>query len=118
MKKQPETGFDRYFDEQMRDPEVRRAYETSRARVDMVDGLVRALDEAREAQGITKAELARRLGSEPAAVRRLLTSSQPNPTMTTFVAAADALGLEVRVTRKQAAPSKGRARVARIRVPS
>lgn len=102
------TGFDRYFEEQMRDPEAHRAYEVSRARIDMVDGLVRGLDDAREAQGLTKSELARRLGAEPAAVRRLLTSPQPNPTMTTFVAAADALGLEVRLTRRRVTRSKQR----------
>ena len=112
------TGFDRYVDEQMRDPEMRRAYEVARARIYMVDGLVRALDDARESLGITKAELARRLGAEPAAVRRLLTSPQPNPTMTTFVAAADALGLEVRVVRRTVKSSKRRVRTAESRVPA
>lgn len=94
------TGFDRYFDRQMQDREVRAAYEAARARIDMIDSLVRALDQAREEQGLSKADLARRIGAEPAAVRRLLTAPKPNPTMATFVSAADALGLEIRVTRK------------------
>ena len=64
----------------------------------MIDGLVRALDEARQEQGLTKAELARRIGAEPAAVRRLLTTPEPNPTMATFVSAAQALGLQIKVT--------------------
>lgn len=94
------TGFDRYFDRQMQDPEVRSAYEAARARIDMIDSLVRALDRAREEQGLSKADLARRIGAEPAAVRRLLTAPKPNPTMATFVSAADALSLEVKVTKK------------------
>lgn len=100
MAKKTKTGFDRYFDEQMQDAEARRAYEAARARIDMIDGLVRALDQAREKQGISKAELARRIGAEPAAVRRLLTTPRPNPTMATFVGAADALGLEISVAKK------------------
>ncbi len=103
MRKMTRTGFDRYFDEQMRDPEVRNAYEAARARIDMVDGLVRSLDRARQDQGLSKAELARRIGAEPAAVRRLLTSPKPNPTMATFVSAAEALGLEIKVAEKRKA---------------
>ncbi len=94
------TGFDRYVDTQMRDPEFRAAYEAARARIELVDQLVRSLDDAREEKGISKAELARRIGAEPAAIRRLLTAPERNPTMATFVGAADALGLEVRVTKK------------------
>ncbi len=91
------TGFDRYFDEQMRDPQVRAAYEAARARIDAVDRLVRALDDARVALGLSKAELARRIGTDPAAVRRLLTAQGPNPTMETFVGLAQALGLDVQL---------------------
>jgi ribosome-binding protein aMBF1 (putative translation factor) len=95
-----EAGFDRYFDEQMRDPQVRAAYEAARARIDMIDSVVRALDHAREEQRLSKADLARRIGADPAAVRRLFTASRPNPTMATVVGAADALGLEIRVAKK------------------
>ena len=103
------TGFDKYFDHQMRDPRMRAAYEASRARIAMIDGLVRALDEARQDQGLTKAELARRIGAEPAAIRRLLTAPEPNPTMATFVGAAQALGLEINVTpMRRASRSDGR----------
>lgn len=103
------TGFDKYFDHQMRDPRMRAAYEASRARIAMIDGLVRALDEARQEQGLTKAELARRIGAEPAAIRRLLTTPEPNPTMATFVSAAQALGLEINVTpMRRASRSDGR----------
>jgi ribosome-binding protein aMBF1 (putative translation factor) len=101
MGKMTKTGFDKYFDEQMRDPALRHAYEAARARIAMVDGLVRALDRARQEQGLSKAELARRIGAEPAAVRRLLTSPKPNPTMATFVSAAEALGLEIKVAEKR-----------------
>ena len=55
---------------------------------------MRALDDRREELGITKAELARRADLAPEAVRRLFSTDQPNPTITTLAALADALGVE------------------------
>lgn len=43
-------------------------------------------DEARVQQGMTKAELARRAGMAPEAVRRLFTAEGPNPTAATLIA--------------------------------
>ncbi len=111
------TGFDRYLDEQMRDPEFRSAYEAARARIDAVDRLVRSLDDAWEKQGLSKAELARRIGADPAAIRRLRTAPEPNPTMATFVSAADALGLEVRVAKKARSRSRGASVWSGVRLP-
>jgi transcriptional regulator with XRE-family HTH domain len=89
------TGAERYFAEQMRDPEYRRAYKAARARIARTDALVRSLDEERVARGMTKAELARAAGVQPEIVRRLFTMDAPNPTASTLLALADALGLEV-----------------------
>lgn len=58
---------------------------------------MRTLNSLRESAGMTKADLARRIGKDPAAVRRLLTASAPNPEITTVVAMARALGAEIRV---------------------
>ena len=56
---------------------------------------MRALDNAREQQGMTKAELARRAGMAPEVVRRLFTAEGPNPTAATLVAIADVPDVEL-----------------------
>lgn len=92
------TAAERYFEDQLKDPEYRRAYEAAKSRIDRTDALVRALDERRVARHMSKAELARAAGMQPEAVRRLFTMESPNPTAGTLFALADALDLEV-VTR-------------------
>ncbi|MEO6122316.1 MAG: helix-turn-helix transcriptional regulator [Ilumatobacteraceae bacterium] len=56
---------------------------------------MRALDERRDAVGMSKAELARRSEIAPEAVRRLFSAHSPNPTIATLTAIADTLGLEL-----------------------
>lgn len=97
------TGFDRYFDQRMQDPAFASTYEEERAIIDTTDALVRALDEARLLEGVSKAELARRIGARPEAMRRLLTSRAANPTLTTVVKVADALGFHLELVPKRAA---------------
>ena len=107
--KKRKTAFDRDFERDMRRPEFRAAYKRARARIDAIDAIVHDIDNARERQNLTKAELARRMGVKPEAVRRLLTTSEPNPTVGTLVAAADAVGLRIQAVsrgRKKLAASK------------
>lgn len=89
------TGAERYIATQKRDPEFREAYDDAARRIRQVDELVRALDNAREQRGMTKAELARRAGMAPEVVRRLFTAEGPNPTAATLVALADVLDVEL-----------------------
>ena len=98
----PQTGGERYFAKQLKDPDYRAAYEEARERIARTDSLVRSLDERREARGMTKAELARQAGLPPEAVRRLFTVESPNPTATTLVALAEALDLELVAVPKKA----------------
>lgn len=81
--------------EDLRDPEFLRAYITESLRVATVDRLVHELDEAREALGLTKAQLARAISAEPAVVRRLLSPGPRNPTIGTLAEVAAALGLKI-----------------------
>lgn len=99
-KKRKKTGFDKFFDEQMADAEFREGYEKIRSEIDAVDALVRALDDARVEVGVSKAELARQISAEPAAIRRLFTAKRANPTLATFAKLAEALGYEVQLTPK------------------
>lgn len=91
----PRTGAERYIEEQKEDPEFRAAHEAAARRIRRIDDLVRAIDERRAEMGWTKAELARRAGMPPEAVRRLFSMEGPNPTAATLVSLADALGLEL-----------------------
>src|SRR6266545_5889824 len=81
--------------EDLDDPEFLREYVSESVRIATVDAVVNALDDARIAAGLTKAELARAISAEPASVRRLLASPNPNPTLGTLAELAAALGMKV-----------------------
>ena len=89
------TGAERYFAGRSAESGYVEAYEDARRRVDAIDRLLRALDERREALGLSKSELARRAELAPEVVRRLFSVDRPNPTIATLMALADALGLEL-----------------------
>lgn len=91
MSRRPKTGFDRYFSARMKEREFATEYETARREIDTIDELVRALDEAREHEGLTKADLAKRVGMSAEVVRRLFTADDPNPTFDTVIRIASAL---------------------------
>jgi DNA-binding phage protein len=99
------TGAERYLANRLKDPEYRQAYEDARERIDQIDSVIRALDSRREELHLTKAELARRAGVKPEAIRRLFSAEKPNPTLTTLVALAGALDLELRPTPRHRAPA-------------
>ena len=103
MARRTKTGFDQYFYERMKDPTFAAEYTKARAEIDAIDGLIRALDRARELSGLTKAELARRIDAKPEIVRRLLTDAGGNPTMSTVLKIASALGCHLELV-----PNSGR----------
>src|SRR4051794_37805458 len=78
----------------------RRRYEQTKRTVIFVRRLLQRIDAERERAGLTKTDLAERIGASPASVRRLFTSQSANPTLRTVVELFDALGLEVQVQRR------------------
>ena len=105
------TGAERYFEKERESPEYEHAYQEAVARVRAIDELVRSIDHCREARGLSKAELARKAGLPPEAVRRLFTMRSPNPTATTLVALARALDLDlVAESRGKPAPVRAKKR--------
>lgn len=94
--------------EELKDPEVRAEYELARAEIAQVDTVMQQLDDLREEAGCSKAELARRIGKNPAAVRRLF-SAEVNPELKTIAALATALGAEVKVVKTPKARTRSRA---------
>jgi transcriptional regulator with XRE-family HTH domain len=81
--------------EDLKDPEFLREYVRESIRIETIDQLVNALDEAREAAGLSKAALARAVRAEPAVVRRLFSASRVNPTLGTLAEIAAVLGMRV-----------------------
>lgn len=99
MPRRAKTGFDKFFNQQMKSPSFAKGYAEARAEVDAIDGMVRALDAAREKSGLTKAELAAAITARPEVVRRLFTQKNPNPTLSTLIRLAAALGYRVELVR-------------------
>ncbi len=93
------TGFDKFFNEQMKSTSFAKSYAEARAEVDAIDRLVRALDAARERSGLTKADLAEAIDARPEVIRRLFTQKNPNPTLSTLIRLAAALGYRVQLVR-------------------
>jgi transcriptional regulator with XRE-family HTH domain len=77
------------------DPQFLREYVAQSIRITTIDRIVNELDAAREGAGLSKAELARAINSEPATVRRLFSAGHVNPTLGTLAEVAAALGMHV-----------------------
>jgi transcriptional regulator with XRE-family HTH domain len=81
----------------LEDPGFLREYVVESMRIATLDAVVNALDEAREAAGLSKAELARAIQIEPATIRRLFASDKSNPTLGTLAEVAGALGMRITI---------------------
>ncbi|MGA2164209.1 MAG: helix-turn-helix transcriptional regulator [Solirubrobacteraceae bacterium] len=89
------TGFhERRRTERMRDPEFRDEYERARREIEQIDSVVRSLDELRESTGMSKTDLARRIGRNPSSIRRLFTS-RSNPELRLVVQIANDLDADI-----------------------
>ncbi|HET8683732.1 MAG TPA: helix-turn-helix transcriptional regulator [Micromonosporaceae bacterium] len=81
----------------LEDPEFLREYITESVRIATIDSIINALDAARVSAGLSKAEVARAIGAEPATIRRLFSSGSVNPTLGTLAEVAAALGLRISI---------------------
>ncbi len=102
---EPRTGAERYFQDRQRDPEYVAAYREARQRIAEIDQIMQAIDRQRVAREMSKAELARRIGVRPEAVRRLFAARGANPTLATVVALARELDLDLMAVPTQGAPA-------------
>lgn len=91
------TAFWDDLSRDLQDPEFLREYVVESMRISTIDSVVNAINDAREAAGMSKAELARAIRKEPATIRRLLSSESANPTLGTLAEVAAALGLRITV---------------------
>jgi len=100
--KTAKTGFDRHFSARMKDRKFASNYREARKGIDSVDAFMCSHEEARVTAGVSKAKLARLTGTQPAAMRRLLTADAPNPTLGTVMSILKSLGYELALVPKRA----------------
>jgi transcriptional regulator with XRE-family HTH domain len=93
----------------LRDPEARASYERERREIDQIDAVIRSLDQLRIEAGISKAELARRIGRNPSSIRRLFTAQRARPELPLIVSIADELGARVEILARESARASSRA---------
>jgi DNA-binding phage protein len=110
--KTAESGFDRYFAVRMKDRAFAAAYKEARTGIDSVDAFMRSLEDARATAGVSKAKLAQLTGTQPAAIRRLLTMDAPNPTLSTVMSILKSLGYGLALVPKRPQAKAGRTRKA------
>jgi len=80
------------------DEETRAEYERARHEIEQIDAVIRSLDRLREDAGMSKAELAQRVGRNPASIRRLFTAEQARPELPLIISIANALDASVEIT--------------------
>ncbi len=103
------TEFGAFLAERYDSDEKKLAVERDVQRLMAYAELVRALDEQREAAGISKTELASRMGVSREVVSRLFSGSSGNPQLGTIVSAVMALGVSLDVRIKPADEAEPRA---------
>jgi len=97
---------DRLHAEWMQEAEYRDAYERAARQTAQVDSVINTLDALRADLGMSKAELARRVGRNASSVRRLFTASGAHPELSLIVELADALDAELHVVPRKRKPAR------------
>lgn len=87
---------DRRLAKRLKDPEFRAEYDRAKNEVTQIDHIINSLDDIRENLGLSKAELARRIGKDPASVRRLFTAAT-NAELKTVAAIAAAMDARIEI---------------------
>lgn len=76
-------------------PESQERYERKKRAIIQTRQILMEIDAARERLGLSKAELARRIGADPSVVRRLFSSKASNPTLGVILDLIGALNLDL-----------------------
>ena len=92
--------YDRRRQGWLADEDTRVEYERAQGEIQQIDAVIRSLDALREDAGMSKAELARRVGRNPASIRRLFTAEQARPELPLIISIANALEASVEIKRR------------------
>ena len=90
-----QTFWDDLQEDTRDDPQRAERLALEVARIRAIDHAVNLIDHAREANGMSKAELATKVGKNPAWLRRLFTRPGQNPQFGTVAAMAMAVGYRI-----------------------
>jgi transcriptional regulator with XRE-family HTH domain len=101
--------FDELRDEILQTPEQREEYERGVRKMMAVRKMLMAIDAERERRGMSKNDLARLVGINPAAIRRLFTNERANPALATVLEILAALRIEVEFKMPSAASQRAQA---------
>ncbi len=74
----------------------------ARHEIEQIDAVIGTLDKLREDAGMSKAELARRAGRNPASIRRLFTAERVRPELPLIISIANALDASIEIKPAQA----------------
>jgi DNA-binding phage protein len=107
------TASERWVAKRLKKTSERDEVAAMRREIEVVDELVRALEERRAELGISKIELARRINGDRGSLQRLLKEGG-NPTLQTYLSIAQALGCTVNLVKEQTVAP---ARVKTLRAP-
>jgi DNA-binding Xre family transcriptional regulator len=101
-KTQDSTTFANLLGQTFQSAEEQRAFERDVIKLVAFAELLKALDDIRESENVSKAELARRVGIKPSVVSRLFNGAGKNVQLDTVTDVADALDvyLDVRIRRQ------------------
>ena len=91
------TAYEQYRAQRLADPKVEALYEQKRSEVELIDTILSHIEKRREELGLSKADLARLVGTRPESVRRLLSARSSNPTLFTVTKLASVLGMQIDV---------------------
>ncbi|MGH2833688.1 MAG: helix-turn-helix domain-containing protein [Solirubrobacteraceae bacterium] len=97
--------YDKRRQEWLADEDTRAEYKRARREIEQIDAVIRSLDELREDAGMSKAELARRVGRNPASIRRLFTAEQARPELPLIISIANALDASVEIKPRSGGPN-------------
>ncbi len=89
------TAYEQYRAERLADSGFRALYEQKRAEIDLIDTILSHIETRREELGLSKADLARLVGTRPESIRRLLSARTSNPTLFTVTKLASVLGMQI-----------------------
>ena len=96
MTRKIKTNFEEFEGELLRDPEIRKEYESLEPKYEMVRRLIKRRNQLRMSQS----QLARAVGTRQPAISRLERGEFNNITLSTLIKVADALDLDLDISLK------------------
>ncbi len=96
MNKNKPTNFEEFEGELLRDPEIRKEYESLKPKYEMIQSLIKRRNQLR----ISQSQLAKTVGTKQPAISRLERGEFNNVTLSTLIKVAHALDLDLDISLK------------------